>query len=179
MLVDEIISKIQQDFLNLNLDETCSSVTSLSEEQNHDSLMTRDSSTQSSSVYTDCVQNNQSADAKLPFSDNSNDVTSLSSFDNDESFHECQETQEEKSIAVEIAASTENSEAKVDALPSIEIQIHQASYSIRKTLSNIELMNQFALNMHRIDKDVTRCDRNYWYFMSNDNLKKLKNIVYT
>lgn len=33
--------------------------------------------------------------------------------------------------------------------------------------------------MHRIDKDVTRCDRNYWYFTSEVNLKKLKNIMYT
>ena len=35
------------------------------------------------------------------------------------------------------------------------------------------------MNIHRIDKDVARCDRNYWYFAIDDNLKKLKNIVYT
>ena len=63
--------------------------------------------------------------------------------------------------------------------PSIKIQVDGTENLIRKSLSNIELMNQFALNMHRIDKDVTRCDRNFWYFTSIDNLKKLKNIVYT
>ena len=44
-------------------------------------------------------------------------------------------------------------------------------------LSNKDLVNSFALNLHRIEKDVTRCDRNYWYFASNTNLAKLKNIV--
>lgn len=52
-------------------------------------------------------------------------------------------------------------------------------HSTNICLSNMTLVNSFALNIHRIDKDVTRCDRNYWYFMNNDNLKKLKNIVYT
>lgn len=42
-----------------------------------------------------------------------------------------------------------------------------------------ELIDSFALNIHRIDKDVTRCDRNYWYFTSNENLNKLRNIMYT
>ena len=44
---------------------------------------------------------------------------------------------------------------------------------------NKELYDAFALNMHRIDKDVLRCDRNYWYFTSLENLNKLKNIIYT
>ena len=46
-------------------------------------------------------------------------------------------------------------------------------------LADKELVENFALNIHRIDKDVTRCDRNYWYFVSNENLVKLKNIMYT
>ena len=44
--------------------------------------------------------------------------------------------------------------------------------------SNKELLDSFSLNMHRIDKDVARCDRNHWYF-TNNNLKKLQNIIYT
>ncbi len=51
--------------------------------------------------------------------------------------------------------------------------------SMKKSLSNNQLVDTFSLNMHRIDKDVTRCDRNYWYFVSVDNLNKLKNIIYT
>lgn len=49
----------------------------------------------------------------------------------------------------------------------------------RKSISNQDLVESFGLQMHRIDKDVTRCDRNYSYFVSNVNLKKLKNIMYT
>ncbi|XP_072209276.1 small G protein signaling modulator 2 isoform X7 [Excalfactoria chinensis] len=40
----------------------------------------------------------------------------------------------------------------------------------------IELLDAVALNLHRIDKDVQRCDRNYWYFTA-DNLEKLRNVM--
>lgn len=40
----------------------------------------------------------------------------------------------------------------------------------------IELLDIVALNLHRIDKDVQRCDRNYYYF-STANLEKLRNIM--
>ncbi|XP_069998043.1 small G protein signaling modulator 2-like isoform X2 [Penaeus vannamei] len=41
-----------------------------------------------------------------------------------------------------------------------------------------ELLETFGLNLHRIDKDVQRCDRNYWYF-TTDNLEKLRNVMCT
>uniref|UniRef100_A0A8C2ADM7 Small G protein signaling modulator 2 n=1 Tax=Cyprinus carpio TaxID=7962 RepID=A0A8C2ADM7_CYPCA len=40
----------------------------------------------------------------------------------------------------------------------------------------IELLDTVALNLHRIDKDVQRCDRNY-YFFTTSNLEKLRNIM--
>ncbi|XP_069022685.1 small G protein signaling modulator 2 isoform X4 [Embiotoca jacksoni] len=40
----------------------------------------------------------------------------------------------------------------------------------------IELLDTVALNLHRIDKDVQRCDRNYYYFTTG-NLEKLRNIM--
>uniref|UniRef100_A0A8B9GDG6 Small G protein signaling modulator 2 n=1 Tax=Amazona collaria TaxID=241587 RepID=A0A8B9GDG6_9PSIT len=43
-------------------------------------------------------------------------------------------------------------------------------------LFQIELLDTVALNLHRIDKDVQRCDRNYWYFTA-DNLEKLRNVM--
>ncbi|XP_059407209.1 small G protein signaling modulator 1-like [Carassius carassius] len=39
-----------------------------------------------------------------------------------------------------------------------------------------ELLDLYTLNLHRIDKDVQRCDRNYWYF-TPANLEKLRNIM--
>ncbi|UXI14403.1 small G protein signaling modulator 2-like [Sarcoptes scabiei] len=41
-----------------------------------------------------------------------------------------------------------------------------------------ELLDLFSLNLHRIDKDVQRCDRNFWYF-NKDNLEKLRNVMCT
>ncbi|XP_048648902.1 small G protein signaling modulator 2 isoform X6 [Marmota marmota marmota] len=40
----------------------------------------------------------------------------------------------------------------------------------------IELLDTVALNLHRIDKDVQRCDRNYWYF-TTPNLERLRDIM--
>ncbi|KAG9510439.1 Small G protein signaling modulator 1, partial [Fragariocoptes setiger] len=45
--------------------------------------------------------------------------------------------------------------------------------------SDASLSDQFSCNMHRIDKDVQRCDRNYHYFAHADNLEKLRNIMCT
>ncbi|XP_063000252.1 small G protein signaling modulator 1 [Elgaria multicarinata webbii] len=39
-----------------------------------------------------------------------------------------------------------------------------------------ELLDMYTINLHRIEKDVQRCDRNYWYF-SPANLEKLRNIM--
>uniref|UniRef100_A0A669B5S1 Small G protein signaling modulator 2 n=1 Tax=Oreochromis niloticus TaxID=8128 RepID=A0A669B5S1_ORENI len=47
-----------------------------------------------------------------------------------------------------------------------------SSYTVR----TIELLDTVALNLHRIDKDVQRCDRNYYYFTTS-NLEKLRNIM--
>uniref|UniRef100_A0A4W3IF27 Small G protein signaling modulator 2 n=1 Tax=Callorhinchus milii TaxID=7868 RepID=A0A4W3IF27_CALMI len=46
----------------------------------------------------------------------------------------------------------------------------------RSPACGTELMDAVSLNWHRIDKDVQRCDRNYWYF-TTINLEKLKNIM--
>ena len=40
-----------------------------------------------------------------------------------------------------------------------------------------DLLKDYALNIHRIDKDVLRCDRNHPYFVSEKNLEKLRNVI--
>jgi hypothetical protein len=41
-----------------------------------------------------------------------------------------------------------------------------------------ELVDAFTLNLHRIEKDVHRCDRHHSYFAQDvDNLDKLKNVM--
>ena len=40
-------------------------------------------------------------------------------------------------------------------------------------------MDSFTLNLHRIDKDVARCDRGLEYFKDQANLDTLRNIVTT
>jgi hypothetical protein len=42
-----------------------------------------------------------------------------------------------------------------------------------------EKIDSFSMNIHRIDKDVARCDRTYTYFTNVNNLKKLRNIMCT
>ncbi|CAF0900878.1 unnamed protein product [Didymodactylos carnosus] len=42
-----------------------------------------------------------------------------------------------------------------------------------------EIIDLFSSNLHRIDKDVARCDRNYTYYSNLNNLKKLRNIMCT
>uniref|UniRef100_A0A6Q2ZPH7 Small G protein signaling modulator 1a n=1 Tax=Esox lucius TaxID=8010 RepID=A0A6Q2ZPH7_ESOLU len=44
------------------------------------------------------------------------------------------------------------------------------------TMTDQELLDMYTLNLHRIEKDVQRCDRNYWYF-TPANLEKLRNIM--
>ena len=42
--------------------------------------------------------------------------------------------------------------------------------------SSQELIDNLGVNLHRIDKDVLRCDRNMAYF-NNANLEKLRNVL--
>ncbi|XP_060894115.1 small G protein signaling modulator 1 isoform X1 [Labrus mixtus] len=64
-----------------------------------------------------------------------------------------------------------------DSLAGSENTKNEATHqgSAESTFSQ-ELLDLYTLNLHRIDKDVQRCDRNYWYF-TPANLEKLRNIM--
>ncbi|XP_015277398.1 PREDICTED: small G protein signaling modulator 2 [Gekko japonicus] len=52
----------------------------------------------------------------------------------------------------------------------------EETLSVCSAAYTIEMLDTVALNLHRIDKDVQRCDRNYWYFTA-EKLEKLRNIM--
>lgn len=59
-----------------------------------------------------------------------------------------------------------------------ESLISPASPASNGGIYSAELLDNVALNLHRIDKDVQRCDRNYCYFTTT-NLDKLRNVMCT
>ncbi|XP_048413451.1 small G protein signaling modulator 2 isoform X2 [Stegostoma tigrinum] len=56
------------------------------------------------------------------------------------------------------------------------IMSEESNSSFPSTTYTTELMDAVSLNWHRIDKDVQRCDRNYWYFTAI-NLERLKTVM--
>lgn len=59
-----------------------------------------------------------------------------------------------------------------------DVSSEASPVSSRGGVYSNELLETFGLNIHRIDKDVKRCDRNYWYF-TESNLEKLRNVMCT
>ncbi|CAG5044138.1 unnamed protein product [Parnassius apollo] len=74
-------------------------------------------------------------------------------------------------------ASFDTLEPSIDARPENRSNCVSPASSNGGVYSN-ELVENFALNLHRIEKDVLRCDRNYPFF-TDENLDKLRNIMCT
>nr|XP_017013000.2 small G protein signaling modulator 1 [Drosophila takahashii] len=79
--------------------------------------------------------------------------------------------------AAEVAGGGGGGGVNLDALPQPNSACPSPASSNGGVYSS-ELLEQFGLNLHRIEKDVQRCDRNYWYF-ANENLDKLRNVIST
>uniref|UniRef100_A0A8C8A5G1 Small G protein signaling modulator 1b n=1 Tax=Oryzias sinensis TaxID=183150 RepID=A0A8C8A5G1_9TELE len=59
----------------------------------------------------------------------------------------------------------------------LSIQVHKNRDLEGKTYCpHQQTQDMYLINLHRIDKDVRRCDRTYWYF-TPENLEKLRNIM--
>ncbi|XP_043819602.1 small G protein signaling modulator 1 isoform X2 [Dromiciops gliroides] len=66
---------------------------------------------------------------------------------------------------------------QLEALTVVDSTITEASpVSSSGVTYSPELLDMYTVNLHRIEKDVQRCDRNYWYF-TPANLEKLRNIM--
>uniref|UniRef100_A0A4W5LMI9 Small G protein signaling modulator 1b n=1 Tax=Hucho hucho TaxID=62062 RepID=A0A4W5LMI9_9TELE len=82
------------------------------------------------------------------------------------------ETEELKPEVSPVAVSPAGTTYSVSELPTVSLtNLSPFCQSVQQ-----EQLDLYLLNLHRIDKDVRRCDRSYWYF-TPANLEKLRNIM--
>uniref|UniRef100_A0A669EM78 Small G protein signaling modulator 1 n=1 Tax=Oreochromis niloticus TaxID=8128 RepID=A0A669EM78_ORENI len=111
-----------------------------------------------------------------PDSDNRHPVTESVSQQTAENSEACSEEPTAGSQPVKIQLTTCESGEEDVKDPAAE---SEADAQKRETVSESivqETMDMYLINLHRIDKDVRRCDRTYWYF-TTENLEKLRNIM--
>jgi hypothetical protein len=107
--------------------------------------------------------------------DEDDDITSKSFEDNDEVMI----TEQNETISPR-SSGTSGTDVYMDAIDILDDEQSDGSLTpIYYGPFSKEIIDAFAANLHRIDKDVSRCDRNYSYFINLNNLKKLRNIMCT
>lgn len=84
--------------------------------------------------------------------------------------------------SAEVGGDSKHNESSEEQTYSVSIthNRHAPSFSHERALTSFflqqETLDMYLINLHRIDKDVRRCDRAYWYF-TPENLDKLRNIM--
>jgi len=107
--------------------------------------------------------------------DDDDNITSTSPNDNDEVML----TEQNETISPS-SSITSGTDVYMDAIDILNDQQSDGSLTpIYYGSFSKEIIDAFAANLHRIDKDVARCDRHYSYFINLNNLKKLRNIMCT
>uniref|UniRef100_A0A3B4V7V8 Small G protein signaling modulator 1-like n=1 Tax=Seriola dumerili TaxID=41447 RepID=A0A3B4V7V8_SERDU len=100
------------------------------------------------------------------------------------------ETVSEHEAAGETGSSRSKETSEAEEKPEVEekdITTNEQSKDLKEVDTNMnirsapentnqEILDMYLINLHRIDKDVRRCDRTYWYF-TPENLEKLRNIM--
>lgn len=114
-----------------------------------------------------CSIDSAEADVEEVSDDSSDDEDSDVSSD-----HEMTDDTAKSTLDPATAEQTKGLSASKESL------ISPASPASHGGVYSAEMLDAVGLNLHRIDKDVQRCDRNYWYF-TPANLEKLRNIMCT
>uniref|UniRef100_A0A8D3DC12 Small G protein signaling modulator 1b n=1 Tax=Scophthalmus maximus TaxID=52904 RepID=A0A8D3DC12_SCOMX len=79
--------------------------------------------------------------------------------------------------SAEVGRDTKHDESSEEQTYSVSIeQDSQRHCASAFNYQHQETLDVYLINLHRIDKDVRRCDRTYWYF-TPENLEKLRNIM--
>jgi len=117
------------------------------------------------------------------YTDTKNALTNTTTSSMDDIYHDVDSETEhhQKKEKADDSITIKGTNSNINQIKTSNDELHTSKTNAhnQKSIENHELVEAFSLNMNRIDKDVSRCDRNYWYFMSNENLQKLKNIMYT
>uniref|UniRef100_A0A7N6B2M5 Small G protein signaling modulator 1b n=1 Tax=Anabas testudineus TaxID=64144 RepID=A0A7N6B2M5_ANATE len=86
-------------------------------------------------------------------------------------------TNSKQTSAAEEKPAVEEKDETTHELPKV-LKAADSSMNLKAAPENTnqETLDMYLINLHRIDKDVRRCDRTYWYF-TPENLEKLHNIM--
>uniref|UniRef100_A0A1I7XZL9 Rab-GAP TBC domain-containing protein n=1 Tax=Steinernema glaseri TaxID=37863 RepID=A0A1I7XZL9_9BILA len=100
-----------------------------------------------------------------------------------EAFHAARQRQMSTNgdLTYPLRVASINNEVFEEEAEAVEAPSSNGPECIRSTESvdEVDMVAMFGTNLHRIEKDVDRCDRNTAYFRREENLEKLKRVICT